>query len=113
MGVQPCLGRRPRPPPQCGDQCPLDPVRRGAGAMTRARHRTPVRLGAMLAALIITLLVPFVPRAGADEPVDVPWTNLLPPLPAGYEPTRENLCVEGQPACVDAVIQEMQRRMQP
>jgi hypothetical protein len=81
--------------------------------MTRARHRTPVRLGAVLAALMITLLVPFVPRAGADEPVDVPWTNLLPPLPAGYEPTRENLCVEGQPACVDVVIQEMQRRMQP
>src|SRR3954468_9909097 len=51
--------------------------------------------------------------AGADEPVDVPWTNLLPPLPAGYEPTRENLCVEGQPACVDVVTQEMQRRMQP
>jgi hypothetical protein len=52
-------------------------------------------------------------EARAQEPADLPWTSLLPPLPAGYEPTREHLCVEGQPECVDVVIDEMQRRMQP
>lgn len=49
--------------------------------------------------------------AGADT--YVPWTDQLPPLPAGYAPTRENLCIQGQPKCVDTVIKELNRRLAP
>lgn len=68
-------------------------------------------LAALAAAMAISL--PPLAEARAEEPADLQWTSLLPPLPAGYQPTRENLCVEGQPECVDVVIDEMERRMQP
>ena len=62
--------------------------------------------------LVLGVLVTGRPAA-AEEPASIPWTDLLPPLPSGYEPTRENLCLEGQPACVDVVIGEMERRLAP
>jgi hypothetical protein len=79
---------------------------------TARRSAASATLPAVLLTVLLVLLVFAVPAARA-EPADVPWTNLLPPLPAGYEPTRENLCVQGQPECVDVVIDEMRRRMQP
>ena len=80
--------------------------------MALARSTRHGIVAALAAALAISLAPP-PPQARAQEPVDLPWTHLLPPLPAGYQPTRENLCVEGQPECVDVVIEEMERRMQP
>ncbi|MDQ3856971.1 MAG: DUF5995 family protein, partial [Actinomycetota bacterium] len=49
----------------------------------------------------------------ADDPLFVPWTDLLPGLETAYDPTSENLCVRGDLRCVDAVIREMDRRFRP
>ncbi|CAN5499839.1 hypothetical protein BH23ACT7_BH23ACT7_05850 [soil metagenome] len=69
-------------------------------------------LAALAGSVVLLLAVGPQARATSDpeEPAHVPWTDLLPPLPAGYEPTTENLCVSGQLRCVDVVIREMRRR---
>lgn len=51
-------------------------------------------------------------RAGAD-PLYLEWPALLPGLTDGYDPGSSNVCVSGQVACIDAVVQEMERRYQP
>jgi hypothetical protein len=66
---------------------------------------------AVVVVLILLTLVALPRAAGAQQAV--PWTDLLPPLPSGYEPSREHLCLEGQPSCVDVVIGELQRRLDP
>jgi hypothetical protein len=48
-----------------------------------------------------------------SEPLHVPWTALLPPAPAEYEPDAGGLCPAGQNKCVDTVIREMTRRFNP
>lgn len=54
------------------------------------------------------LLVPMV--AAAEDPPFVGWTDVLPGLTAGYDPSSENLCKKGQENCVHAVIKEMTKR---
>jgi hypothetical protein len=49
----------------------------------------------------------------AEEPALVPWTELLPGFTSGYDPSSENDCKAGRPQCVDAVIREMDRRVDP
>ena len=51
--------------------------------------------------------------AGAEDPVSVNWTSLLPGLTDTYNPSSENVCVAGKPRCIDAVIKEMKRRFEP
>jgi hypothetical protein len=54
--------------------------------------------------------------AGAAETTDptfVSWSNLLPSLTSGYDPTSENECVAGKISCVDKAIKEMRRRFEP
>ena len=51
-------------------------------------------------------------RAGAD-PVFVEWPALLPGLTDGFDPGSSNVCVSGKVQCIDAVVQEMQRRAEP
>lgn len=48
----------------------------------------------------------------ADGPLLINWPALLPGFTIGYRPTSENLCVQGDIACVDAVINEMDARYQ-
>jgi Family of unknown function (DUF5995) len=38
---------------------------------------------------------------------------LLPGLSSGYDPAGTNICVSGDPKCVDVVIKEMDRRFRP
>ncbi|MDQ3865940.1 MAG: DUF5995 family protein [Actinomycetota bacterium] len=52
-------------------------------------------------------------QEAADDPLFVPWSDLLPGLTSAYDPTSENLCVRGDLRCVDAVIREMNRRFRP
>jgi hypothetical protein len=77
--------------------------------------RTSVLVSFVLVCACLPALVAQAPASAQSqgEPQHVPWTELLPPLPAGYEPTTENLCVQGQLRCVDVVIREMQRRFKP
>ncbi len=56
---------------------------------------------------------PALAPASAEDPVFVPWADILPGLTMGYDPTSENICVRGDNACVDEVIREMQRRFKP
>jgi hypothetical protein len=48
--------------------------------------------------------------AHAEEPPLVNWSDLLPGLTTGYEPSDANDCKAGRIQCVDAVIREMTRR---
>lgn len=70
----------------------------------RARSLSRAAAGALLA------LVAAPSPAAAEDPPFVPWTDLLPGLTAGYDPSSENLCKKGHPQCVDSVIREMTRR---
>ena len=54
--------------------------------------------------------------AGATETTDptfVSWTDILPSLTSGFDPTSENECVAGKINCVDKAIREMRRVLQP
>lgn len=70
------------------------------------------RLGWSATALLL-LLSSFASTARANGPLLINWPALLPGFTVGYRPTSENLCVQGDIACVDAVIDEMDARYQP
>lgn len=64
--------------------------------------------------LLAALAVPGGQRvAGAEDPVFVDWTSLLPSLTDNYDPSSANDCVAGRPRCIDVTISEMQRRFKP
>lgn len=48
--------------------------------------------------------------AHAEDPPLVNWSDLLPGLSSGYEPSDANDCKAGRIQCVDVVIREMTRR---
>ena len=48
--------------------------------------------------------------ATAEDPLFLNWSQLLPGLTSGYDPTSANDCKSGRIQCVDAVIREMTRR---
>lgn len=64
-----------------------------------------------LAVILAFTALPSVARA--DDPAFVGWSDLLPGLTAGYDPSSENLCKKGHESCVHAVIKEMYRRFDP
>lgn len=68
------------------------------------------RSGTRIAIVVLTglLLAPGIARA--DDPIFVGWTDLLPGLTAGYDPSSENDCKKGHENCVHAVIREMTQR---
>jgi hypothetical protein len=49
---------------------------------------------------------------GDDEPLLVEWSALLPGFTDGYDPSSSNECKAGQPGCVQALIREMERRLE-
>jgi hypothetical protein len=51
--------------------------------------------------------------ARADDPPFVGWTDLLPGLTTEFQPSSENACNSGRTRCVDAIIREMGRRLDP
>ena len=77
----------------------------------RSRVRcTAVVVGALVAG---AALVASPSSSGAEEPMLVPWSSLLPGFTSGYDPSSENDCKAGRDQCVDAVIREMDRRVDP
>jgi hypothetical protein len=48
--------------------------------------------------------------AAAEDPLFLNWSQLLPGLTSGYDPTSANDCKSGKIQCVDAVIREMTKR---
>ncbi len=47
--------------------------------------------------------------AVADDPVYLPWPDLLPSIATPYDPTSKNPCKNGSLRCVDLTIDEMTR----
>jgi hypothetical protein len=64
-------------------------------------------LGGLVLAPLLTLSAP----AAADDPLFVNWAEVLPGLTTGYDPSDANECKSGKIQCVDAVIREMERRL--
>jgi hypothetical protein len=69
-----------------------------------------VVVGALVAG---TALIASPASSGAEEPMLVPWSSLLPGFTEGYDPSSENDCKAGRIQCVDSVIREMERRVKP
>jgi hypothetical protein len=65
------------------------------------------------AAVAVVALMAGLPTASGDEPVMVNWAALLPSWSNQYLPSSSNACVAGQVSCVDAIIREMYRRLDP
>ncbi|MCP9489200.1 MAG: DUF5995 family protein [Solirubrobacteraceae bacterium MAG38_C4-C5] len=64
----------------------------------------------LLASLACATALALPAAAHAEDPPLVNWSNLLPGLSSGYEPSDANDCRAGRIQCVDAVIREMTRR---
>jgi hypothetical protein len=73
-------------------------------------RRLAVVVGALVAS---TALIASPTTASAEDPLFIPWSNLLPSFTDIYDPTSSNICVSGRDQCVDAVIHEMERRERP
>jgi hypothetical protein len=69
----------------------------------------------VVATMLATTMLSGTPAVAAtdDDPIFVPWSQLLPGLSLPYEPSSENLCNRGHVSCVHAVINEMERRLKP
>lgn len=76
--------------------------------MGRGRRRLHASLGVALAVLVTAAA----PAAAAPPRPDlyVDWPALLPPLPAPHTPNVEPDCADGDDACIDRTIAEMERR---
>lgn len=76
-------------------------------------RRFGVRSLAIVVGVLVAATALSASPARAEEPLLVPWTELLPGFTTGYDPTSENDCKAGRIKCVDSVIREMQRRYDP
>ena len=87
-------------------------MRAATGHATNLRGRFWHTALALLTATVVVVAAGSTPAA-ADDPIFVPWSDLLPGLTTQYEPGSSNLCASGQLSCVDSVIAEMTARFNP
>jgi hypothetical protein len=80
--------------------------------VTRRRRHLPLQ--AALVALLATIVSasPVGPARAAD-PIFVGWSSQLPGFTWTYQPNSSDECVSGRITCVDKVIKEMTRRLDP
>lgn len=71
---------------------------------------TRVRLGIIVAAIVIATAAPASADLISPRPID-PVIGLLPPRPAPYVPYTGSICPDGAPSCIDATIGRMQQRL--
>ena len=77
---------------------------------TRRRHRLRRGAGmAVLAALVATWAPVMAPAARATDPINVPWSSVLPGWTTQHIASSENDCVSGRPACVRITLHELNR----
>src|ERR1700730_13620444 len=77
------------------------------------RGRLRTLISTVLAVAMLVMLASRPHAALADDPIFLDWPALLPSLVDAYNPNSANDCVAGRPHCVDATIDEMQRRFAP
>ena len=51
--------------------------------------------------------------AAAQDPPLVNWPSLLPSVDSTYQPSSADDCRAGRPRCIDAIIREMDKRLDP
>lgn len=76
-------------------------------------RRLRVRSLAVVVGALVAMTALSASPASADAPLFVPWSQLLPSFTTEFQPTSSNVCVSGANACVDAVIAEMEARVEP
>lgn len=81
--------------------------------MKFAGRRLGIRLLAVAMGAVITMGALGGAPSAADEPLFVPWSDLLPGFTTGYDPSSANDCTSGKVKCVDSVIKEMTKRFNP
>ena len=69
-----------------------------------------VKRGIVTTIVSLFLALSFVARPAVADDLFFEWTELLPGLTSGYDPTDANDCKSGKIQCVDAVIREMTKR---
>ena len=62
-------------------------------------------------AVVAAVLGLAAPAARAEDPPFVNWPSLLPPLAVGFTESTFDTCRDGSPACVEATLAEMDRRL--
>lgn len=80
---------------------------------SRARRIRGSILSVIVGIAVVGSTLVAAPAAASDAPPFIPWPSLLPSFTTGYQPSSANDCTSGQVQCVDAVIDEMARRVQP
>jgi Family of unknown function (DUF5995) len=78
-----------------------------------SRKRFQSLLALLLSGVAVALAPGQIGVAAADQPPFLDWPDLVPTLIDQYVPDSSNVCVAGEPSCVDAVIAEMQSRFGP
>ena len=81
--------------------------------MRVSARRIRVRMLAVVVGALVTSTALCASPAFAEEPLFVPWSDLLPSFTTGYDPSSANDCTSGKIKCVDAVIREMDKRFKP
>lgn len=81
--------------------------------MQVSARRIRVRLLAVVVGALVTSTALSASPTAAQEPLFLPWSQLLPSFTTGYEPSAANDCKAGRIQCVDSVIREMERRVKP
>ena len=72
-----------------------------------------VRTLAVVVGALVTSTALIASPAKAEEPLYVPWSDLLPSFTTGYDPSSANDCTSGHVRCVRSVIREMTNRFDP
>lgn len=85
----------------------------GRTVMQLSGRRLGIRLLAAALGAVIAIGSLGTASAVADEPLFVPWSDLLPSFTTGYDPSSANDCTSGKVKCVDSVIKEMTKRFNP
>src|SRR3546814_9375489 len=80
---------------------------------SRARRIRGSILSVIVGIAVVGSTLVAAPAAASDAPPLTPWPSLLPSFTTGYQPSSANECKSSQVQCVDAVIDEMARRVQP
>jgi hypothetical protein len=62
---------------------------------------------------LVLLALAWPAAAAAEDPPFVGWTSLLPGLSIPYDPASPDDCVAGRVQCVDKVVRQMTKRLDP
>lgn len=71
------------------------------------------RYAAVLAVTLAAVTTVGAPLSASADYHPAPWTALLLPAPAGYDPATSDICRNGSVNCVDRTITKLERRLDP